>query len=100
MFFGSIFGFVRGGFAQFHFDLQRRIAEQARKLRFGRDLRRHQIQDQQPKRTDILRDGPRFRDNKNVFALERSSGRKQIRYFDWHKYLLRSERCECVLDVL
>ena len=57
------------GVHKVNIDLQRRIAQHPKQLGFGFDFGRHQIEDQNPKRSDILRDCARLGDDKDVFAV-------------------------------
>ena len=49
--------------------LQRRVAEQSGKLCLGFDLGRHQIEDQNLQRTNILCCGTVFRHNEDILTL-------------------------------
>ena len=66
-------------------DLQRRIAEQAQELRLRDVLDRHEVQDEDLERTDILAVSAVGIHDEDILSLEDMSGRQIIRYLDWHE---------------
>ena len=67
-----------------YFDLQRRVCQNAQKLRFRYFFYRHKIDDRDFERTDILRFCPFVGHDEYVFALE-DAARRQIRLnLNWH----------------
>lgn len=66
----GVFGLMALGPQQRDVDLQRRIAEQPQQLGFRGDLGRHQIDDGDFQRPDVLTVGAAFRHDENVFALQ------------------------------
>ena len=80
----GIFGFVPLSPQKRHVHLQGRIAEQAQQLRFRGDLGRHQVDDGDLQRPDILTVGAAFRHDKNIFAFQYRAGRQIFRNLDRH----------------
>ena len=66
-------------------DLQRRIAQKTQKLRLRHRLVRHEVQDQKPKRADVLAVGTLRIHEKDVLALQNLRRRQTVRYFDRHE---------------
>jgi hypothetical protein len=66
------------------FHLQGRVGEQSQELGLGRDLGRHQIQDRDTQRTDILMLRAVFIHDKDILALEGRTGRKSSGDFYRH----------------
>ena len=81
---GRVFAFVRSRLQQLNIHLQGRITQQAQQLRFGLDLGRHQVENQDFQRTDVLRLCARRRHNKNVFALQPLLCRQTVVNFNGH----------------
>ena len=75
--FGSVFRFVGVGVHQHQLHLQGRVAQQAAELCFRVDLGRHQVQQHDLQRTDVLRDGAGLGHHENIFFGQRF-GRGQI----------------------
>ena len=71
---------------KFNFYLQRSVPQQSGKLGFGGYLSRHQIQYQDPQRTDVLSRRPVFVHDEYVFAFKCFSCRKLVVYLDWHAF--------------
>ncbi len=69
-------------------DLQRRVAEQTQKLCFRGDLGRHQVDNGDFERADVLTVGPPFRHDENVFALQNRAGGEVFGNLDGHGALL------------
>ena len=80
----GIFGFVPLSPQKRHVHLQGRIAEQAQQLRFRGDLGRHQVNDGNLQRPDVLTVGAAFRHDKNVFAFQYRAGRQIFRNLNGH----------------
>ena len=74
----GIFGFVPLSPQKRHVHLQGRIAEQAQQLRFRGDLGRHQVDDGDLQRPDILTVGAAFRHDKKYFRLPVSGGQANL----------------------
>ena len=69
-----------------HVDLQRGIAEQTRKLRFGSDFGGHKIQNKNAQRADILSCRALVVHNKNIFICQNSDSRQIAGDPYWHLY--------------
>ena len=65
-------------------NLQRRIGKASQNLRLCLNLRRHQIQNHNLQRTDILRQSSRLRHHENVLILQHGLCRQIILYFNRH----------------
>ena len=74
---GCVFGCVRSGVNQLQMHLQRRVAKQTAELGLCDNLGRHQVQQQDLQRTDILTNGPGLAHDKNVLLLQ-NAGSGQI----------------------
>ena len=70
--------------AEIDFQLQGRIAQKPQQLQFRRLFQRHQVQDQDFQRTDILGQGPVVVDGDDIFFTQFFLGRKMAVDFDWH----------------
>ena len=81
----GIFGGVGSGLQKLHIHLKRRIAEHTQQLAFGINFFRHQIENQNPQSTDVLRACAFFGHDKDVFLLKRVPCRKVVGNIDWHK---------------
>ena len=81
---GGVFGLMRCRLQKRQLHLQRRVAEQTRKLCFCDNLGRHQVQKNNAKRTDILRHGALFGHDKDLFRGKCPYGRQFVWYFDRH----------------
>ena len=66
-----VLALVRLGVHERDVDLQRRIGEKAHELRFRFHLGRHEIQDGDLQRADVLRERPLVAHNENILLLER-----------------------------
>ena len=71
----NILGLMGGHMHQFKMDLQGCITQQTGKLGLCGNLGRHQVQQHDLQRTDILTGGSAFRHNKNILLLQRSGSR-------------------------
>ena len=80
----GVFRFMRSRLQQLYLHLKRRVAQQAQQLCFGFNFGRHQVENQNPQRPDILRKGARFRHDENILQLQAMPGRQLIINFDWH----------------
>ena len=60
---------------QVDFNLDRRIGQAAQNLRFCYNFERHQIEQRNPQRTDVLRGGAVLGHNEYVFAFQYSARR-------------------------
>ena len=60
------------------FNLQRRIGKQANQVCFSRDFQRHQVQNDNAQRTDVLRGSPRIVYDEDVFLFQQLNGGKFI----------------------
>jgi len=65
-------------------DLKRRRAEQPGELGFRADLVRHEVQQADPQRPDILPDRIGFTHDQDAFGLERTAGGKIVRNCNRH----------------
>ena len=81
---GRMTRLVFGHADQGQIDLQRRRADQPGKLSFGRDLHRHQVQQANPQRTDVLMRGRIFRQNHHAFVVEHVIGGQVAGQGDGH----------------
>lgn len=84
MFAGRVFGFVAVRVNEFQFYLKRRVAEQSRQLRFRGNLGRHEVQNEDLQRADVLRDGPRLIHDKNILGRQCFRGRQAVRDHNGH----------------
>ena len=66
------------------FQLQRSIGEQAHQIGLRGNLQRHQVQDDNPQRADVLPRGARSIDDKDVFLLQQVDGGKPVRQIQRH----------------
>ena len=80
----GVLGDVAEGVEQLHLYLQRGVGQLPQQLGLGHDLRRHQIQDQQLQRADVLVHGPVLCHDKDIFALQSGGGGQRVGNFDWH----------------
>ena len=76
------------------FHLQRRVRQDADKVRLRRNLDRHEVQNRQPQRTDILSVRPRRIHHKDILAFQQFDGRQPVWQCEWHscKYKLQSTK--------
>ncbi len=65
--------------------LERRGAEQPRELRLGPDLVRHEVQQADPHRPDVLAHGVGLAHDHHAFRIERGAGRQIVRYLYRHR---------------
>jgi len=79
-----ISGNVRSHLKQLQIDLQRRIGQQPQHLRLRLHLLRHQVQNSDFQRTDILMIRPLLVHDENVFPLQDGVGRQRSRYLNGH----------------
>ena len=70
---------------EIHLDLQRAVAEQPQELRLRDVLDRHEIQDEDFERTDVLCIRPVRIHDEDILPLEDMGGRQVVRYLDWHE---------------
>ena len=68
-------------------ELQRRVAQKARKLRLGRDLVGHQIDEHDAQRTDVLSAGALLAHDEDVFLPEHLGGGQGIGDLNGHAAL-------------
>ena len=61
---------------QFNIYLQGRVTQQTQQLSFGFNLGRHQVQDHDFQRADILRHGALMSHNENVLRFQDFNGRQ------------------------
>ena len=87
---GGVPDFVGRRLQQLDVDLQRRVGKQAQELRFGFDLGRHQVENQNLQRADILRLRARFGHDENVFAFEPLFCGQPVVDFDGHGFTSRT----------
>ena len=81
---GGVFGNVTAHLQQFNIALDGRVAEQAQQLGFGLNLFRHQVEDGDVQRTNILAVSALLIHDKDVFFLKNSRGRQCGGYIDRH----------------
>ena len=100
---GRVFRDVGLHHQQLHLHLNRRVAQQARQLRFGGDFGGHQVQQEDFQRANILRFRARVGHDEYVFAPQRAGGGQVVRNADWHDAVpsflrvdggIRRDRCE------
>ena len=82
-----ILGDMRCGLNQIDLDLKRRVGQTAEQLRFRRDFGRHQIEQTDFQRTDVLCHGTVLCHHEYVFALQNGTGGETVFDFDWHNIL-------------
>ena len=75
MFFAGVGGLMGAGLQQFQFYLQRSIPQQTGQLGFRINLGRHQVQNQNLKRSDVLGHGTGIRHNEYILCGQRFNGR-------------------------
>lgn len=75
MILGCVFGMIGLCLDQVDFNLDRRIGQAAQNLRFCYNFERHQIEQRNPQRTDVLRGGAVLSHNEYVFAFQYSARR-------------------------
>jgi hypothetical protein len=63
-------------------DLQGGVAEQAQQLRLGDHLRRHQVEDREPQRADVLVQGAVLAHDEDVLALENAHRGQRVGNLD------------------
>ena len=85
----GIFGRIAGCCHQRQFNLQRRVAQQPRKLNFRFFLFRHQIEQQDTQWPDILTHRFIADDQIDVFFFQNGTGRKVMLNFDGHRDVFR-----------
>ena len=77
--------------AEVHFDLERRITEEAEKLQLCRFLQRHQVEDKDTQRPYILMEGHSLIDGEDTFFVKFFLGGKTVSNFNRHSaFLLKS----------
>ena len=81
---GRVFRDVGFHHQQLQLHLNRRVAQQARQLRFGGDFGGHQVQQEDFQRANILRFRARIGHDEYVFAPQRAGGGQVVRNADWH----------------
>ena len=84
MLFGGILGFMSGNHHQLQMDLQRRITQNTAQLGFRDDFCRHQVQQHDLQRTNMLGLCPGLFHNENVFVLKNTGSRQIIGYLNGH----------------
>jgi hypothetical protein len=85
-----VFGVIRCRVNERDFNLQCRIAEQAKQLGLGCDFRGHEIQNRNTQRADILMGGAFLTHNENVFIFKSCACRKCGWNFYWHSFSARA----------
>ena len=73
---GRILGLMLGRTQKSDVDLKRRIAQQAKQLRLGGDLGRHQVDDGNLQRANVLTRGAIFGHDEDAFAFKGGAGRE------------------------
>lgn len=81
---GGVFGNMAAHLQQFNVALDGRVAEQPQQLGFGFNLFRHQVEDGDVQRTNILAVSALLIHDKDVFFLKNSRGRQCGGYIDRH----------------
>ncbi len=76
---------VGRGLNQVDFNLNRRVGQTAQNLRFRHDFGRHQIEQPDPKRTNVLCRRPVVRHDENIFALQYGAGGQAVFYDNRHR---------------
>ena len=84
VFLRGVFAHIGAGLHELQLHLQGRVAQQTGELGLRRNLGGHEIQQQNLQRADILRHGPVFGHDKDVFVFQYIGCGEQIRYFDRH----------------
>ena len=69
---------------EIHLHLQGRVAEQTQELRLRHILDRHEVQNEDAQRADVLPVRARRIHDEYVFALKDVRRRQIVRYLDWH----------------
>ena len=82
MILGCVFGMIGLCLDQVDFNLDRRIGQAAQNLRFCYNFERHQIEQRNPQRTDVLRGGAVLGHDKDVLALQHGTCGQTVGYFD------------------
>ena len=75
---------VRLHLQQLQMHLQRGVSQKARQLRLGRDLRGHQVQQQDLQRADVLPFRAGFLHDEDILFIQCFNGRKAVGYADRH----------------
>ena len=83
---GGMLGHSAADGDKLHVDLQRGIAQQTCKLRFGSNFGGHQIQNKNAQRTDILSCRALVVHNKNIFICQNPDSRQIAGDPYWHLY--------------
>lgn len=85
MILGRMGGFVGFGLHKVDFNLKRSVGQAAQDLSLGHDLERHEVEQADAQRTDILGERTVLGHNKYIFAFQHSACRKAVGNFDRHK---------------
>ena len=81
---GDVFRHMGGGLQQLDFHLQGRVAENPQELCFRLNLGRHQIEQQNPKRTNVLSHGAPLGHDEDIFIFQYRLRRQLVRNLDRH----------------
>lgn len=82
MILGRVFGVIGLCLDQINLDLDRRIGQAAQDLRFRYDFERHQIEQRNAQRTDVLCGSAVLGHDEYVFAFQYGARRQTVGYFD------------------
>ena len=75
---GRVLRVVARGLQKLHFNLQRRVRQLPQNLGLRGDLGGHEVQQQQPQRTNVLVHGAMLGHDEDVLVLQRRRGRQRI----------------------
>ena len=92
-------GLIGAGLHQIHLDLKRSVGKAAQDLRFSSDFGRHEIEQGDAQRTNILCHRAVLRHYKNVLALKNCAGRQTVLYFNRHEKRLLFQLCRVQLGL-
>ena len=70
---------------QIDVDLKRAVSQKAKQLGFGFNFCGHEIENDDPQRSDILMHGTVFGHDKYILRIQNFGGGQIIRNFNWHK---------------
>ena len=82
----GIMRLIAGSAQQLYRYLKRCVGELAQDLGLGHDLRRHQVEDQDIQRTNVLMHGPIFCHDEDILAFQCRAGGKGVWDFDGHRW--------------
>ena len=82
----GIMGLIAGSAQQLHRYLKGGVGELAKDLGLGHNLRRHQVEDQDIQRTNVLMHGPIFCHDEDILAFQCRAGGKGVWDFDGHRW--------------